>query len=218
MSCVLVSLDVGGTLGRAVGRSLATILVEASPLPPEPARAVVRRMLHTTSSITPTIVAQVCDALRIPASAFPSAVTPAPLQLLPEALPALQAMSQHAKLVTLSNVTCLEADTDHLREMLHPWVQEHFPSYRIGYAKPDPSAFRHVAKACGVPVTQLVHIGDDWTCDVIGALSVGATVIWISHGLPLPVAESQEWCNVLVAPDLGAASAHVRELTLRRRS
>lgn len=120
--------------------------------------------------ISPELVVTVCAALQIPLSAFPHSVVPLPLRLAPNALTTLQVMSQHARLVTFSNVICLEGDNDRLRELLHPWVVDHFPSFRAGYAKPDPDAFRHVAHTCGASTARMVHIGADWTCDIIGAI------------------------------------------------
>lgn len=216
MTRLLVSLDVGGTLGHVDGRSLATILAAASPLDPEDARRITRQKLHTVTSISPTVVADVCEALRIPVSAFPCSVDVLPLTLVPEAVVALRLMSQHATLVTLSNVTCLEAGTDQLRDLLHPWVVDHFPSCRIGHAKPDPAAFDYVADVCRTSAAHMVHIGDDWACDVVGARSVGITAIWISKGRPVPEPERLVGGGVLVAADLVVASRHVNDLALRR--
>jgi FMN phosphatase YigB (HAD superfamily) len=213
---LLVSLDVGGTLGHVDRPSLATILTAASPLDPEDARRITRQKLHTVDSISPTVIADVCDALRIPVSAFPRSVEALPLTLVPEAAVALRLMSQHAILVTLSNVTCLEAGTDQLRDLLSPWVVDHFPSCRIGHAKPDPAAFDHVADVCHTSAAHMVHIGDDWACDVVGARSAGITAIWISKGRPVPEPERLVGGGVLVAADLVVASRHVNDLALRR--
>lgn len=218
MTRLLVSVDVGGTLGRADRPSLADILATQSPLDPAEARRIMRQMLHTQPSITPAIVASVREALRLPASAFPSIVRPPPLKLLPGAIEALRFMSRLATVVTLSNVTCLEAGTDELREILKPWVTDHFPSCRIGYAKPDPAAFRFVGSTCHASIADMVHIGDDWACDIIGAQSAGVTAIWISNGRPGPHPERLQDRGVLVATDLAAASRHIADLATRRRA
>ena len=60
---LLISVDVGGTLGAADGPGLTMRLVGASPLEPERAREIMRGRLHTEASITDTVVADVCDAL-----------------------------------------------------------------------------------------------------------------------------------------------------------
>ncbi|WP_162959222.1 HAD family hydrolase [Micromonospora tulbaghiae] len=218
MTGLLVSVDVGGTLGHVDRPSLAATLATASPLDTSEARRIIRQKLHAQPSISPQIVVDVCAALQVPVSTFPRAIAPAPLRLVPNALTALRAMSRHATLVTLSNVTCLEADPSALRDLLHPWVLDHFPSYRIGYAKPDPAAFQHVARTCHVSTAHMVHIGDDWTCDVVGARTAGVTAIWISHGRPVPEPDRLTDHGVLVAADLVAASRQLTELAVRRRS
>lgn len=216
MTKPLVSIDVGGTLGHAGGPSLAEILGRRSPLGPAEARRIMRQMLHTQPSLSPAIVADLCAALRIPESAFPLAIQAQPLKLVPGAVTALRAMSQHATLVTLSNVTCAEADTGQLRQLLDPWVTDHFPSCRIGHAKPDPDAFRFVASACHASIEHMIHIGDDWACDVVGARAAGVTAIWLSHRRPAPDPRLLEDNGVLVAADLAEASKHVADLAARR--
>jgi FMN phosphatase YigB (HAD superfamily) len=218
MTRLLVSVDVGGTLGRADGPSLADILAAHSPLGATEARRILRQMLHTRPSITPAIMADVCEALRLPPSAFPGMVQPPPLKLMPGAIEALRFMSQLAEIVTLSNVTCLEAGNDTLYEILRPWVTDHFPSCRIGYAKPDPEAFRFVGRTCRASIADMVHIGDDWACDIIGARSAGVTAIWISNGRPVPRTEQPQDRGVLVAADLAAAGRHIADLATRRRA
>ena len=62
------------------------------------------------ASITDTVVADVCDALHIPASTGLFNAPPAPLTLFPGTLEALRTLSAIATVVTLSNVTCVDAD------------------------------------------------------------------------------------------------------------
>lgn len=216
MTRLLVSIDVGGTLGHADGPSLAATLARASPLDPAVARHLVRRTLHTQPTITPAVVDDVCAALGISPAAFPREVRPQPLRLMPGALDAVQTMSRHATLVTLSNVTCLEADATCLHAQLHPWVSDHFQSCHTGYAKPDPAAFHRVAYTCGISTANMIHVGDDWTCDVEGARSAGVTAIWLSKGRRVPDHEQLPGHGVLVVGDLAAASRQITELALRR--
>jgi FMN phosphatase YigB (HAD superfamily) len=212
MARPVISLDVGGTLCHVDGPSLPMILARASPLDPSEARRIVRQRLHTQPKITAAMVAGICADLQVPVTAFPSVVAAYPLRLVPKALTALRAMHRHADLVTLSNVTCLDADSDQLRDLLKPWVHDHFPSCCIGYAKPDPDAFRYVADACRTTTANMVHIGDDWICDVVGARSAGVTAIWISNGGAVPEPERLADPGVLVAVDLLAASRQLANL------
>jgi FMN phosphatase YigB (HAD superfamily) len=218
MTRLLVSIDVGGTLGHADGPSLATRLVTASPLDRAEARDIIREKLYPRASIDVAVIADVCAALQLPTSAFPSAAGITPLRLVPGARAALSSMSRHARLVTLSNVTSAEADTDRLHTLLYPWVLDHFPSSRIGYAKPDPAAFHRVADECGTNPAHMVHIGDDWACDVVGARSAGITAVWVSRGRPVPQPERLTDVGLLVAADLAAASKYVADLATWRRS
>jgi FMN hydrolase / 5-amino-6-(5-phospho-D-ribitylamino)uracil phosphatase len=181
-------------------------LVEASPLAPDHAREIMRGRLHSEAAITETVVADVCDALRIPVSAALFHTPPTPLTLFPGTLQALRMLSAIAAVVTLSNVTCVDIDTDSLRNRLAPWVSEQFPSCHIGYAKPDPLAFHAVAKHCNVVSARMLHIGDDWACDVVGAVNAGAQALWVSRGRPVPDQAMLARDEVLVAYDLAAAA------------
>jgi HAD superfamily hydrolase (TIGR01509 family) len=53
-------------------------------------------------------------------------------------------------------------------------------SGRLGIDKPDPRIFEHAAHALGTPLTDIVHIGDAWEADVIGARKAGAQAVWFA--------------------------------------
>ncbi|GGY71250.1 hypothetical protein GCM10010363_60600 [Streptomyces omiyaensis] len=210
----LISVDVGGTLGEADGPGLAMRLTAASPLSADQARAVMRGRLHTQPALTDALAAELATALGIEPADFPRDLPPAPLTLYPYTLDALRELSAIAPVVTLSNVTFADADTDALRQRLAPHVTGLFPSCTIGYAKPDPRAFRTVADHHQVDPASMVHIGDDWACDVLGALDAGATPIWISKGRPIPDnPPAGERQHVHVAATLADAAALLRTLT-----
>lgn len=209
----LISVDVGGTLGYAEGPGLTMRLTEASPLPPEQAREIMRDRLHTQPLLDDAVVADVCEALHVAPADFPRDLPPAPLMLFPGTMDALHVLSEVATVVTLSNVTCADADTEELRRRTAPWVSDFFPSCRIGFAKPDQRAFLAVAEQCGVAPARILHIGDDWACDVVGAVAAGFQAVWISRGRPAPDLDLIVGHGVLVADDLSAAAQHVRSLT-----
>jgi len=208
----LICVDVGGTLGHAETPSLAAILAAASPLGARRAREIMRERLHTVPAITDSVKRDVCSALMIPVSTFPEHVAAPALRLVPEAVGVLRQLSALGTVVTLSNVTCLEADTESLSRHLQPWVSDHFPSCRIGYSKPDPRAFLVAAARFDVPASRMIHIGDDWDCDVVGATGVGAIAIWISHGRSVPDNHMAASQDVLVADNLADVVDHVRSL------
>jgi FMN phosphatase YigB (HAD superfamily) len=182
----LISVDVGGTLGFAEGPGVATRLIEASPLSADQVRRVMRERLHTKPAITVELIDDICNALCIPPDPAPFTAPPPELILYPWTLPALADLAALAPVVTLSNVTCVDADSDRLAARLMPHVTGHYPSCRTGFAKPDPNAFHAVARQHGARLSQMVHIGDDWVCDVLGAVNAGAHAVWISRGQPVP--------------------------------
>jgi HAD superfamily hydrolase (TIGR01509 family) len=169
-----------------------------------------RDVLHTVPEITEAVVDRVCLALRLEPSDFPRDLPVAPLMLFPGTVEALRALSDVASVVTLSNVTCTEADPERLLGLLSPWVSAHFPSCRIGYAKPDDRAFQTVAEECGVELSRIVHVGDDWECDIQGATNAGARAVWISHGRTIPDPRLLVEQCIRVAHDLVDAVTHVR--------
>jgi FMN phosphatase YigB (HAD superfamily) len=211
----LISVDVGGTLGLADGPGLTMRLVEASPLPARYAREIMRDRLHTRPAITAEVVDEVCAALGIAADPALFTALPAPLALFPWTRQALRDLAALAPVVTLSNVTCVDADTDRLAAQLAPHVAGHFPSCRTGYSKPDANAFHAAARHCGTTPARMIHIGDDWNCDILGAANAGARAVWISRGRPVPD-ETVLRRGALAADDLAAAarlltSRHSRE-------
>lgn len=191
-------------------------LAAAAPLDPREARRILRHKLHTVAEITDVVRDDVCSALKISPSSFPPVTSPSPLRLVPGAVDTLRRLNDHGIVITLSNVTCVEADTDHLDRLLSPWVTGHFLSCRLGYAKPDPRAFRKVTTHYDANARHMVHIGDDWECDIIGATAVGAAAIWISGGRPVPDDRLLVTSSVLVADDLTQVTRHVRTLEERR--
>ncbi|QIZ37035.1 HAD family hydrolase [Saccharopolyspora sp. ASAGF58] len=139
-------------------------------------------------------------------------MTPAPFRLFPGTAAALRRISAVATVATLSNVTCVDADTEGLRSQLSAWVSDFFPSCRLGHSKPDPQAFHAVAHHFGVTPERMIHIGDDWACDIVGAVEAGATAIWISGGRSMPHGSWGTDHDVLVAHDLAAAAMHTQHL------
>ena len=53
-------------------------------------------------------------------------------------------------------------------------------SGRLGIDKPDPRIFQHTAELLGIPLAEIVHVGDAWEADVLGARAAGAQAIWFS--------------------------------------
>ena len=65
-------------------------------------------------------------------------------------------------------------------------------SQRVGAIKPDPRIFRAAEAALGTPPARILHVGDDWAADVVGARQAGWRVAWLRirpDDSPLPVSE-----------------------------
>lgn len=205
----LISLDVGGTLGVPAGSGLTQRLVQRSPLEPITATAIIRQLVITCQAITEDVVREVCDALEIALDASLFHQPAATFTFYSGIEDTLRDLARLAPLVTLSNVSCVDADNPALRRELVRYVDDQFPSCRIGYAKPDARAFLAVAAARGVPPERIVHIGDDWACDVLGALDAGCRAVWISHDRPIPDARVFVEHQAAAVADLAHAAAHL---------
>jgi len=53
-------------------------------------------------------------------------------------------------------------------------------SGRVGVDKPNPRIFQLAAQALDVPLAEIVHVGDAWEADVMGARAAGAQAIWFA--------------------------------------
>jgi len=54
-------------------------------------------------------------------------------------------------------------------------------SAEIGYGKPDPRAFEHVAASLGVDVRRCVMVGDSVRRDVVGAIAAGMRPVYLNR-------------------------------------
>jgi FMN phosphatase YigB (HAD superfamily) len=208
-SALLISLDVGGTLGRSAGVGAASALVNASPLPDAEARRVMRRLLHTAPEISEGLAEDLCQTLQIPLSAFPSKLGASPFEAFTGAVEAVRELSEYGTVITLSNVICAEADTDALWRLFSPWLTDQFPSCQTGFAKPDIRAFATAARTCDIDISNMIHIGDSWECDIVGATEAGAMAIWVSGGRPVPEPKLAAHRHVQIVHDIRQAPACV---------
>ncbi|MFO0567362.1 MAG: HAD-IA family hydrolase [Polyangiaceae bacterium] len=83
-------------------------------------------------------------------------------------------------------------------------IRHHFAAFAdsgvVGFEKPDPRIFELVARGLGAAPEDLVHVGDAWDADVIGALGFGARAIWFAptddRELPDRVATARDAADV----------------------
>lgn len=56
-----------------------------------------------------------------------------------------------------------------------------FVSERIGTIKPHPAIFAHVEASLGRAPREILHVGDDWAADVVGAATAGWRVAYLRN-------------------------------------
>lgn len=198
----LISVDVGGTLGRALGRTMASRILAVSELPAAEARSRLRATLQVARHWDDGLVDELCHDLHISKEKFPNVWPPPTFEAFPGAVSAVHALTTYAPVVTISNVCVLDAD-DSLRRIFQGAIAAEYRSFELGYAKPDPRAFLLAAARQGVSPSRVLHVGDSWDCDIIGGASAGMAVIWISHGQLTPA--TPDWIKPFLlgtSPDL----------------
>ncbi len=76
-----------------------------------------------------------------------------------------------------------------------------FVSQRIGTIKPHPAIFAFAASSLGCAPSELLHVGDDWAADVVGARNAGWRVAYLrDHQADTPLPTSSRTADVV--PDL----------------
>jgi FMN hydrolase / 5-amino-6-(5-phospho-D-ribitylamino)uracil phosphatase len=96
--------------------------------------------------------------------------------LYEDALPALQALSARFPMVSLSNGNA-QLDIIGLGHFFKATIS----AKEFGFSKPDPLIFIAAAGAVGVMPHEVLHIGDDASLDVMGALNAGMQAVWLNR-------------------------------------
>lgn len=65
-----------------------------------------------------------------------------------------------------------------------PYLRAVVVSERVGSIKPDPRFFRSAEVAFGVGAGSILHVGDDWAADVVGARRAGWRVAYLDVRQP----------------------------------
>ena len=98
-----------------------------------------------------------------------------PPRLNPEAEPLLRGLERQgipAVLVT-NSARPASAWRDCLRSRLALPVRDVVSSCDLGVAKPDPAIFRAAARLLDLPPRSILHVGDRWELDIVGAVAAG---------------------------------------------
>jgi len=96
-----------------------------------------------------------------------------------------------------------------------PYLAAVIVSQRIGTIKPHPEVFRRAAEIVGVAPARILHVGDDWAADVVGASRAGWRVAYLRNqqaDTPLPTSQPGDE----VEPDLVVDSLTELETRIER--
>lgn len=89
-------------------------------------------------------------------------------------------------------------------------------SGRLGFEKPDRRIFEHAAKALGVAPEALVHVGDAWEADVVGALAVGAQAVYFAPEAPASLPEGVRFARDAAEARAALVALGIGELATNR--
>jgi FMN hydrolase / 5-amino-6-(5-phospho-D-ribitylamino)uracil phosphatase len=96
--------------------------------------------------------------------------------LFDDARPALEFLAARFPLVSVSN-----GNADLERIGLGEFFRASICAREFGVGKPDPRIFHAAAGALEVAVGDVLHVGDDTTLDMLGALNAGMQAAWINR-------------------------------------
>lgn len=119
------------------------------------------------------------------------------VDLFEDARPALEALARRYPLVSLSN-----GNADLKRVGIAEYFRAAVTAREFGVGKPDPRIFLAAAGAVDVMPEAVLHVGDDATLDVIGALNAGMQAVWVNRGDTLWPHEQQPHATVQTLTEL----------------
>jgi putative hydrolase of the HAD superfamily len=96
--------------------------------------------------------------------------------LFDDSLSALQRLSARWPLLALSN-----GNADVHRIGIGAYFCGSISARDVGVAKPDPRIFQAAVAKLQVPCESVLHVGDDESMDVLGALQVGMQTAWVNR-------------------------------------
>ncbi|EEA03422.1 HAD-superfamily hydrolase, subfamily IA, variant 1 [Burkholderia sp. H160] len=99
------------------------------------------------------------------------------VQFYDDVMPALQWLSARFPLVAVTNGNAdlrMTGGSEFFRLTLS--------ASSLGIAKPTAGIFHAAARAAGVAPAEMLHVGDDYNLDVVGALDAGLQAAWLRRG------------------------------------
>ncbi|MFT3830286.1 MAG: HAD-IA family hydrolase [Opitutaceae bacterium] len=83
------------------------------------------------------------------------------------------------------------------------WLDQVFVSADLGVEKPAPPIFAYAARALGCRPDELLHVGDSWDHDVVGALGAGWHAAWLNAtSAPLADGRAHRLARLEEVPEL----------------
>ncbi|WP_284213201.1 HAD family hydrolase [Comamonas jiangduensis] len=126
------------------------------------------------------------------------------VQLFDDALQALEFLAARWPVVAVTN-----GNADLGQIGLDHFFQDSFNVQRTGFAKPDVRIFDCAAQALQMPLSAILHVGDDAKLDAVAARDAGMHAVWLNRaGLdwavedqhpPTTVVSLLELCDLLAA-------------------
>ena len=98
------------------------------------------------------------------------------VDLFHDVLPALTALAARYPLLAVSN-----GNAHVTRVGLGDFFAHSLSASDFGIAKPDPRIFHAAAGMAGVTPAAVLHVGDDATMDVMGAMDAGMQAVWVNR-------------------------------------
>jgi FMN phosphatase YigB (HAD superfamily) len=186
----LIVVDIGSTLGTFTGPSVKDVLIDLCPwghLNPAQVQYRVQSILHVSPELTEEVIQRVCDALLIDRADWPSPWPPGGFRSYPGIGSIVAALAQVAPVVALSNLSVTGVDRIAAVERhLGRHLSAIYTSYGLGGRKPERWLWRHIAQLHDTTPERVVHCGDRWIEDVLGAADAGAHAVWIPSTLDAP--------------------------------
>lgn len=137
-------------------------------------RTVVARVLETLGRPDPRLAEEVtalyCELRDAAYAPFPGAL---------EALARLRARAPALGLVTNGAAEAQRAKIERFR--LAAWFDVIAIEGEVGAGKPDPRHFGHALAALDADPAATLMAGDNYQCDVVGALALGMHAVWIDR-------------------------------------
>lgn len=111
-----------------------------------------------------------------------------------DVVPVLERLQREFRLVALSN-----GNADVTRTALRHLFDHAFSPSHLGTSKPDPAMFHAVMEVTGADASDIVHVGDEPTTDILGAQRAGIRAVWVNRS-------GIEWPEGTPPPDAQIAS------------